>query len=212
MPARDGHVVEEDLALGVPAGGHHVGVEQEPAARARPALHDQQGAARRQGVHRGRVGVVEGALLRCSASLTGPPKVIVAVVSLGRLARAAGGRLETAPALRAEARAVGVLVSALRAERHGRPPGAVDQSLLAQTLNRQSRFTVRGANLSVNAGPIKPRQARAQDSRLDLVRRGVHQGVDRSGVRRHDLEEPALAVRVGVDQLGGGVERLVAGD
>ena len=47
VPARDRDVVEEDLAVRVAAGGDHVGVEQEPAARARAALHDEQRAARR---------------------------------------------------------------------------------------------------------------------------------------------------------------------
>src|SRR3954447_11388489 len=42
VPAGDGHVVEEDLAVGVPARGDDVLVEQEPTAGARTPLHDQE--------------------------------------------------------------------------------------------------------------------------------------------------------------------------
>src|SRR3954453_782283 len=42
-----------------------------------------------------------------------------------------------------------------------------------------------------------------------LVRRGVHQAVDRGGVRGHELVEPAPAVRVAVDQLRRRVQALV---
>src|SRR3954466_9125381 len=38
VPPGDGHVVEEDVAVRVPAGGGDVLVEQEAAARVRPAL------------------------------------------------------------------------------------------------------------------------------------------------------------------------------
>src|SRR3712207_7038377 len=44
-----------------------------------------------------------------------------------------------------------------------------------------------------------------------LVRRGVHEVVELRAVRRHDLEQPATAVRVVVDQLGRRVEGVVAG-
>ena len=71
-----------------------------------------------------------------------------------------------------------------------------------------------GANLSAGrSGQPAGRPAR-EGSALErgLVRRGVEQGGElRRGGGSH-LEQPAAAVRVVVDQLGGGVERLVAGD
>src|SRR3954447_12706878 len=44
-----------------------------------------------------------------------------------------------------------------------------------------------------------------------LVRRGVHEGVDRGRVGGHDLVQPATTVRIAIDQLGGRVEALVDG-
>ena len=44
-----------------------------------------------------------------------------------------------------------------------------------------------------------------------LVRRGVHECVHRVGVARDDLEEPAAAVGVVVDELGGRVAIRVRG-
>src|SRR3954470_10048599 len=64
MTSRHRHVVEEDLAVGVPPGAHDVGVEQEPAARAGAALDHEERAARRQGVDGRGVGGVERPLLR----------------------------------------------------------------------------------------------------------------------------------------------------
>ena len=48
VPAGHGHVVEEDVALRVAAGGRDVGVEQEAAAGVGAALDDEQRAAGRQ--------------------------------------------------------------------------------------------------------------------------------------------------------------------
>src|SRR6478609_3930419 len=59
VPAGDGHVVEEDLAVGVTAGGDDVLVEQEAAARSGAPLHDEERGAARQGIHRGGVDRVE---------------------------------------------------------------------------------------------------------------------------------------------------------
>ena len=54
VPAGDGHVVEEDVTVRVPAAGRHVVVEQEPGAGVRAAAHHQQRHARRQRAgHRG---------------------------------------------------------------------------------------------------------------------------------------------------------------
>ena len=54
-------------------------------------------------------------------------------------------------------------------------------------------------------------QVAAQESRVRLVGRGVHQAVDGApSSAGRELEQPALAVRVAVDQLRGGVQRLVA--
>src|SRR4051794_25615284 len=117
-----GDVVEEDLAVGVTAGGDRLGVQQEAAAGARTPLHDQQGAARGQGVDRGGVGVVERALLavlapllggsaerdrrrRLTGTLAGAPAGAVALPLPGR----GVGRLQASSALRAEACPVGVL-------------------------------------------------------------------------------------------------------
>src|SRR5207245_10922381 len=41
VPPGHGDVVQEDVALRVPSGGHHVLVEEEPAACVRPATNDQ---------------------------------------------------------------------------------------------------------------------------------------------------------------------------
>src|SRR3954449_3172949 len=59
VPTRHRHVVEEDLAVGVTAGGDDVLVEQEPAARAGTSLYDEQCRPDRKGVHRSRVDRVE---------------------------------------------------------------------------------------------------------------------------------------------------------
>ena len=47
--ARDRDVVEEDVGVGVTADGRDIRVEQEPGAGVRPAAHDQQRRAGRQG-------------------------------------------------------------------------------------------------------------------------------------------------------------------
>jgi hypothetical protein len=146
VPARDRHVVEEDLALGVASGGDHLGVEEEAAAGARAALHDQQCAARRQRVDRGGVGVTEGALLAVLGLLDGAAEGDRRGGLAGRLprrlTRGRGARFETAPALGAETCSLGVLVSALSAERHGRPPGASD--LITVRANPQPSVEVHG--------------------------------------------------------------------
>src|SRR5215213_2053861 len=59
VAARDRHVVEEDLAVGMAAGGDDVLVEQEAAARPGPALYDQERGTSGQGVHRRGVHGVE---------------------------------------------------------------------------------------------------------------------------------------------------------
>ena len=46
MATGDGHVVQEDVALRVPAGRGQLAVQQEAAARVRPAAHHQQRRAR----------------------------------------------------------------------------------------------------------------------------------------------------------------------
>ena len=65
VAARDGDVVEEDVAVGVASGGDLVGVEQEPAAGARALLHDQQRVPDGQRVHGRRV---DGAQRRSEVS------------------------------------------------------------------------------------------------------------------------------------------------
>ena len=65
VPAADRDVVEEDVAVGVPAGGGDVLVEQEPAAGVGAALDHQQGRARGQrldgaGVRVGRASATSG--------------------------------------------------------------------------------------------------------------------------------------------------------
>src|SRR3954452_16986311 len=156
VPAGDRHVVEEDLAVRVTPRRNHVGVEEEPAAGARAALHDQQCAAHRERVHRGRVGLVQpvvtvvgflrggaerdrrgglaGGFLPTPGPTGGPSRR-----AAGRL----GGLLQAMPALGTEARPLLVLVSALGAERHHRPPKSI-RTAAGSTLNQQSRFTVAG--------------------------------------------------------------------
>ena len=48
VPARDGHVVEEDVGVGVTADGRHVGVEQEAGPDVGAAADDEQRRTRRQ--------------------------------------------------------------------------------------------------------------------------------------------------------------------
>src|SRR5919206_77732 len=57
VPTADGDVVEEDVAVGVPAGGGDVLVEQEAAAGVRAPLDDQQRRAGRQGLDRSGVSI-----------------------------------------------------------------------------------------------------------------------------------------------------------
>src|SRR5581483_3951766 len=52
VPARDGHVVEEDVAVGVTARGGQLAVQTEPAARVRSAHDQEQRASRRQRAER----------------------------------------------------------------------------------------------------------------------------------------------------------------
>src|SRR5579863_4244087 len=56
VPAGHGDIVEEDIALRVTPGRGEVAVEQESAARVRPAFHDEQRCARRKCRRRCRVG------------------------------------------------------------------------------------------------------------------------------------------------------------
>ena len=53
VAARDGHVVQEDVALRVTAGRGQLAVQQEAAARVRPAAHHQERRAQRQRVDGG---------------------------------------------------------------------------------------------------------------------------------------------------------------
>src|SRR4051794_9275470 len=116
VPAGDGHVVEEDVAVGVTSRGGDVGVEQEARSRVRSPLHHEQ---RRSGGQRlGDARLVLGALHLAGralhGSLEGAERDRRGAVDTG-VARAATGRR---PAARAEAAVVGVLLAALGAE-HG---------------------------------------------------------------------------------------------
>src|SRR5690606_15965102 len=133
VPTGHGHVIEEDLALGVAAGVDLLGVEQEPAAGARTALDDQQRAAGRQRVDGRGVGLVERAVValaprRCAE---GDGRGRLA----GRVRRGSGRLLKARAALGTEPSIVRVLVSALGAERHGFLPRPT-----VATLKRQSRL------------------------------------------------------------------------
>jgi hypothetical protein len=117
VPPGDGDVVEEDVALWVPADCGEVGVQQVAASRPRAALHDQQGTARRKGVHRGGIRRVQrrplvGVGLRRGTERDGGRRL---VVGGGRFT---GGRGQRSAALRAEPCVVGVLAPALRAIGH----------------------------------------------------------------------------------------------
>src|SRR5690606_38265446 len=114
MPAGHRHVIEEDVAIGMAPGGDDVAVEQEAAAGARPAAHNEQRATRRQRVNRGLVLGLD----------------LLTAVALAVRNQRNGGRLldrpfiavHGCPALRAEAAALGILMPALCAERHQCPP------------------------------------------------------------------------------------------
>ena len=112
VPAGHGHVVEEDVALGMPPRGRQVLVEQEPAAGVGTALDDEQRSARRATTRRPTssmssrpvlFGHLEAAASRSSSSAL-----------RSRLDPA--GAATAATAAGAEPAVVGVLLAALRAE------------------------------------------------------------------------------------------------
>src|SRR5215211_2455436 len=109
VAARDGDVVEEDVALGVAPGGDHLLVEQEAAAGVRPAPHHQHGGVLAQLLDRG-----EDLFLDLSFEVLGGQ-----ADGGGRVVRRVG---QGGPAVRAEVGPFGVLVTALRAE-HAALPG-----------------------------------------------------------------------------------------
>ena len=117
VPPADGDVVQEDVAVGVPAGGGDVLVEQEPATGVRTALDDEQGRSGRERLDGAGVGV--GGRLGGLGLLAG---VLPADLGdhAGRLADALGR--ERRAALRAEATALGVLVSTSSAVHVASPP------------------------------------------------------------------------------------------
>ena len=94
MPAGDGHVVQEDVALRVAAGRGQLAVQQEAAARVRAAAHHQQRRAGRQRVDGGLR--LRGQRRHCvcpvaSASYASRPEMeIVEVVSEARSGRRTG--------------------------------------------------------------------------------------------------------------------------
>src|SRR4051794_24657295 len=117
VTAADGHVVEEDVAVGVPTGRRDVLVEQEAAARVGTALDDEQGRTGRQRLHRARVRIRRGL-----GDLGLLARVLTADLGddAGRLAHPLLG--ERRPALRAEATALGVLVATASAVHVASPP------------------------------------------------------------------------------------------
>src|SRR4051812_8688412 len=106
VPAADGHVVEEDVAVGVAARRRHVLVQQEPAARVGAALDHQQRRPGREGLHG--AGVRVGRRLGDLGLLGG-----VLAADLGDHTRRLTDALlgERRAALGAEATALGVLMS-----------------------------------------------------------------------------------------------------
>jgi hypothetical protein len=104
VPARHGDVVEEDVALGVPAGGDDLLVEQEAAAGVGPAADHQHG------------GSLAEFFDRCGDLLLN----LSLQVLRGQADRGGrvvgGGRHQRGATIRAEARAFWVLVTALSAE------------------------------------------------------------------------------------------------
>ena len=219
MPPRDGHVVEEDLAVVVPAGGDHVLVEQEPAAGARALLHDEQRAARGQGVDGGRVDGVEVAVGGVGL-LGGVPMLIVAVASStpGRLGRRRRAQLGAAAGSRSGRRRGSACHRRCRTA--SAPPRTLGTVGPLPTLSRGSRVTV-APNLpaadrrSRRSGATAARSARAlagQPSRVAWYAAESSSASSELASLTVDVEQPAAAVRVVVDQLGGRVEGLVAGD
>src|SRR4029453_18381529 len=106
---RDGDVVQEDVALGVAAGGDRLLVEQEAAAGVRAPPHDQHGGVLAEVLDRG-----EDLFLHLSFEVLGGQ----ADGGRGVVRRAGQG----GPAVRAEVGPFGVLVTALSAE-HAALPG-----------------------------------------------------------------------------------------
>jgi hypothetical protein len=109
VAARDGDVVEEDVALGVAPGGHRLLVEQEAAAGVGPAPDDQHGGVLAQLLDRG-----EDLFLDLRFEVLG-----------GQADRGGGvvrGGDQRGPTVRAEVGPLRVLVTALRAE-HAALPG-----------------------------------------------------------------------------------------
>ena len=211
VAAGDRDVVEEDLAVGVAAGADEVGVEQEPAARTRPALHDQQGVALGEGVHGGGVDRAELAVggLRWVRDPEGDRRGGI-VARPGsrpcpRRRSAAGAALGT------EARIVRVLLATGGAERHWNPP----RRRSTPNPSRELRLTV-SPNLSAAGGAAGGRtrtRGAAQPSRPAwYAAASIRPSTCELRRRRHDLEQPAGLVGVAVHQLGGGVEDGVGGD
>src|SRR5215216_5373497 len=109
VAARDGDVVEEDVALGVTAGGHRRLVEQEAAAGVGPAPDDQHGRVLTQLLDRG-----DDLFLDLSFEVLGG--------QADRGGRVVRGRDQRGPKVRAEVIPLRVLVTALSAE-HAALPG-----------------------------------------------------------------------------------------
>jgi hypothetical protein len=109
VAARDGDVVEEDVALGVASGGHRLLVEQEAAAGVRPAADHQHGGVLPQLLDRG-----DHLFLDLSFEVLGG--------QADRGGRVVRGRDQRGPTVRAEVGPLRVLVTALRAE-HAALPG-----------------------------------------------------------------------------------------
>src|SRR3954454_23518481 len=157
VSAGDGHVVEEDVTLGMTARGGHVLVEKEPAAGVRPTFDDEQrGAGRKRfDTHVGEV--VAAVLLRPVDAAHRDRRRL-----LRRACSARGRMCQWRPAARAELAVVRILLATLRAKhaRHRAVP-----------LSMSTLPSGRAGSPTVNK---RFRETRNLDGGLERVNRIVH--------------------------------------
>src|SRR4051812_47060111 len=182
VPAADRHVVEEDVAVGVPAGRRDVLVEQEPAAGVGAALHHEQGGTGRQRLDGTRVGV--GRRLGDLRLLAG-----VLTADLGDDARRLADPLlgEGRTALRAEATALGVLVATSSAVHVASPPvrwpavglerAAGGRRATDRVARRRSAVAAGAADRGSWNQPVGPRVNRTVRVRI-VATPAAHRGAD----------------------------------
>ena len=202
MPPGHGDVVEEDVAGRVPAGGGDVGVEQEPAAGVGATAYDEQ---RRSGGSASTAAWSAGerpSAFSGASPASMPPMVMVVVESLGE----AVPRASAAPQLLQKRLSSGLSCPHCVQNGIGGPPVA---AFAAASLRRcrRNRAPVHDPRPQVESRWKPTRRTeegqpcRSGGLQSRLVGRGVEQPLGAVRLVRADVDHPALAVRVRVDQL-----------